>query len=212
VKSDAPSSHGISTTGCGQPFAGQNTGGHTMLKGGEMARTILIPFIVFLGGCAASIPEGMPTAMLRFTADGYMSQIYPVCPGDRSLVKVGFVNNQLWSEVSPVKMLGTRPDKNGQVLERLIPAGRPVGFAFTVARDEKIRQNQNRSGYSECSLIFVFTPTAGEQYHADYQWPKDSSQCFIKLSRLSDNHGKISRTEVPVKIFELGMRNEACRR
>lgn len=162
-----------------------------------VVRATTIFALVLLGGCAIRIPEGTPTAMLRFTADGYMSQITVLCPEDRTRVKGGMVNNEFWNEVSPVKMYGTREDKNNKVMERLIPAGRQIGFRFLTARSSAVKTTE----YYDCSLAFAFTPAAGEQYQADYQWAQESGRCTVKLSRLAVDGGMVRKLDVPVRVF-----------
>ena len=169
-----------------------------------MKKTLVAVMAVVTSGCVTGVPEGMPSAMLRFTADGYESQIYPVCPEDRRLVKVGLVNNRFWNEVSPVQMHGTVPEKNNRVIERLIPAGRRIGFTFTAS------QPKNRNEYYACNVVFAFSPVAGEQYQADYVWPTGAERCSVKLSRLSLVNGVLQKSAMPVGLYPLPERDKAC--
>ena len=89
-------------------------------------RTILFLPLLLLSGCVTSFPEGIPTATIRFTSNVPVI-IKPICGRD-NFIKQGLIKNDYLSEVSPVKMYGTRSDKNNEVIERLIPAERTLPF------------------------------------------------------------------------------------
>lgn len=169
-----------------------------------MKQALIAVMAIVTSGCVTGVPDGMPSAMLRFTADGHQSQVYPVCPEDRRLVKGGMMNNPFLSEVSPVQMHGTAPDKNNKAVERRIPAGRRVGFAFTAA------QPKSREEYYACNIVFAFSPVAGEQYQADYLWPTGGERCTVRLSRLQLTDGVIQKKAVPVQLYTLPERDKAC--
>jgi hypothetical protein len=157
---------------------------------------IILVFVLAFTGCVTyEIPEGMPSAKIRFTAGEDMTNVALHCPDDRHYVKQGLINNPYWHEISPVKMYGTREDKNNKVLERLIPAERTVAFSMSSARP-----GIQADKYRRCEFIFEFTPNAGQQYQADFLWIGD--KCGVNLVRLSKDNGSIQRTEVPVKMHD----------
>jgi hypothetical protein len=155
--------------------------------------------LLTLSGCFASIPHGTPTAMLRFTS-GTPASISAACLKDRSLVFNGLVLSDYWSEVSPVKMLGTRSDKNNQVIERLIPADREMAFVV----GGSIGQGD---GYSVCSVTLSFAPKPAEQYQIHFSFRGE--KCSAALFRLTENGGAIEKT--PITPMYFNSQGDACK-
>jgi hypothetical protein len=150
---------------------------------------------LLLSGCMASIPPGTPTAMIRFTST-VQSTMSAACLKDRSLVFNGQIKNPYWSEVSPVKMIGTRSDKNNDVIERLMPAGRE--FIFRLGGEAVAGELPNT--FRSCSTVFGFTPKVGEQYQHDFD--QVGLKCISKLYRLSEVSGVIQRTPMPTTLYD----------
>lgn len=154
-----------------------------------------------LAGCAASIPQGMPTAMMRATAD-VPSIFAPACLSDRSYVFNGLIKHDYWSEVSPVKMYGTRADKNNQVIERLIPAGRGIAFMMSgVAPTDK------PDIYKNCRVTFAFEPKPDEQYSAHLTFHEKG--CSVNLARLDLQQGQIKKTQIMPVFYN--KQEDACK-
>jgi hypothetical protein len=148
-----------------------------------------------LAACSASIPPGMPTAMLRVTASAPPETVVifaPACFSDRKYVFNGLIGNPLTGETSKVPMLGSRTDSNNQVIERLIPADRPIAFISNGGANSRTDANM----VVRCNLTWGFTPKAGEQYH--YVYTLTESACAGHLSRLSLVNGQIQETPVPL--------------
>jgi hypothetical protein len=157
-----------------------------------MYRFVLIPLFLLSAGCATPLfPEGIPTAMIRFTANAPVVIGMP-CERDR-FVKGGFIKNPYTSEMSPVKMYGTRGDKNNEVIERLIPAERTLPFRVMWGGGVARRMVQ-------CVVVFSIRPAPHEQYQADYVLSPDGF-CALKMYRLSEKNGAIEKTEMPVKRY-----------
>jgi hypothetical protein len=140
-----------------------------------------------LAACAIyGIPEGTPTAMLRLTTDTPGAHFSLPCSTDTLLVKQALVGNPHWAEQSELKMYGTRPDKNSEVIERLIPADRELAFFVNGGR-----RKEDGQGYG-CSLTMSFVARAGEQYEASYRWIGD--RCTVNVYRLSTGNQGIQKT------------------
>jgi hypothetical protein len=152
---------------------------------------LVLPFLLMAGCATPPFPDGIPTAMIRFTANAPVAIGMP-CERDRS-VKGGFIQNPYSSEVSPVKMYGTRSDKNNEVIERLIPAERTLPFRIMWGGgiDWKLVQ---------CVATFSIRPVPQEQYQADYLLAYNGS-CTLKVYRLAEKKGAIVKTEIPVKRY-----------
>ena len=164
-------------------------------------RFLLILFVAFSVGCVSSIPEGTPTAKIRFTSDVPVV-ITPVCTRNESVIRRGSVKVGL-KEESSVKMYGTRSDKTNDVIERLIPAERTLPF--------RIRWGHyGHPRLTSCEVFFYFTPRPNEQYQADYAL--GNSQCTIKLYQLSQSNGTIKKTEIPASRFEAKDEEAVCRK
>ena len=155
-------------------------------------RLVLIPLLLLTAGCATPpFPEGIPTAMIRFTANAPVAIGMP-CERDR-FVKGVFIKNPYTSEMSSVKMYGSRSDKNNEVIERLIPADRTLSFRIMWGKP-------TRSGIVQCIAVISFRPMPNEQYQADYVLSPDAF-CALKMYRLSEKNGAIQKTEIPVKRY-----------
>jgi hypothetical protein len=160
-----------------------------------MYRFLWILLLLLSTGCATPrFPEGIPTAMIRFTANVPVAVGLP-CEKDR-FIKGGMIKNEWWREISPVKMYGTRSDKNNEVIERLIPADRTLPFRVMFAHGT-VSGSTIRT--SRCVLVFSFRPQPHEQYQADYVLGTDS--CNLKMYRLSEKNGAIQKTEMPIKLY-----------
>lgn len=148
-------------------------------------------------GCAAPrLPEGTPTALMRVTSNGDNALFHPICGRDREWVQGGLINNPFSSEVSPVRMYGTRTDKNKEVIERTIPAERPFGVLVNsaVTAGTSGRRDLN------CGGNVVFNPVEGAQYHVEHQWLPGYDTCQISVYRLTQEiSGEIRRTRVPTR-------------
>lgn len=167
----------------------------------KCAHLLLTAMAVALAGCAASIPQGMPTAMIRATAD--VPTIFaPACLSDRSYVFNGLIKHASWSEASPVKMHGTRTDKNNQAIERLIPAGR--GMAFMMSGTIP---TEKPDVYRNCRITFAFEPQPGEQYSAHLNFLEKG--CFVRLAKLDLQQGQIK--ESPIVPMYYSKQEDACR-
>lgn len=130
--------------------------------------------------------------MIRFTSDTPVQFSLP-CSQDGTLVKRGLLHNQFWKEQSEIKMHGTRPDKNSDVMERLIPAERELAFMFGATS-----AGMNGAIYA-CTLTMSFIPRTGEQYEATYHWIED--RCTVKLYQLSANNEEVRKTELKAILF-----------
>lgn len=167
---------------------------------------ILAVFLALLTGCAASFPEGIPTAMIRFTANVPVI-IKPMCSRD-NFIKLGLIKNEYLSETSPVKMHGTRSDKNNEIVERLIPAERTLLFRV---RWGHAAVSVSSVKLTQCDVVFSFMPRPHEQYQADYVFGANS--CDLKMYRLSEKNGAIQKTEVAVKFYSASEdTDKVCRR
>lgn len=157
-------------------------------------RTLLFFPILLLSGCANPFPEGIPTAMIRFTSN-VPTIIKPICGRD-NFIRQGFIKNDYLSEMSPVKMYGTRSDKNNEVIERLIPAERALPFRV---RWGHAGVSGSTIKVTQCDAVFSFKPLPREQYEADYVLGANS--CDLKLYRLSERNGAVQKTEVKFKRY-----------
>ena len=164
-------------------------------------RLPLIIFSAFATSCVSAIPEGTPTAMIRFTSDVPVI-ITPICSQNESVIRRGWVKVGM-KEQSPVKMYGTRSDKTNEVIERLIPAERALPF--------RIRWGHyGHPRLTSCEVNFHFTPRANEQYQADYSLGSD--HCTVRLYRLSQSNGTIRKAELPINRFEAKDEAAVCRK
>lgn len=133
-----------------------------------------------LSGCATTIPEGTPTAMVRFTSNVPLN-MSPQCGQHVLAVKNGLIGNQFWLEESPVKMIGTQPGKRNDVLERLVPAESEFGFKLGGA------SIIDRKTGATCILNLAFTPRNGAQYQIHYDLDVGRMVCTARIYRLSEN-------------------------
>jgi hypothetical protein len=136
-----------------------------------------------LGGCATRIPEGTPTAMVRFTSNVPV-MMSPICGEHVRAVKNGLIHNQFWNEESPVKMIGTQPGKRNDVLERLVPAESEFGIKLGAST------NIDTKTTATCVINVAFTPSKGEQYQIDYDFDVGRKVCTARIYRLSAKNGK----------------------
>ncbi len=157
-----------------------------------LLRFLSAAILLLLAGCATTppFPEGIPTAMIRFTANEPVFIGVP-CKKDQ-FVKGGFIKNSYVREISPVKMYGTRSDKNNDVVERLIPADRTLSFRVMWGGGVAGRMVQ-------CVRVFSITPVPHEQYQVDYVLSRQDGSCTLKTYTLSEKNGVIQKTEIPVK-------------
>jgi hypothetical protein len=156
-------------------------------------RFLFAPLIVLSAGCATPpFPDGIPTAMIRFTANVPVIVGVP-CKNDK-FVRGGLIKNPYTREVSPVKMHGTRSDKNNEVIERLIPAERTLHFRVLWGHGAV---DGSTIRLTQCIVAFSFRPQPHEQYQADYLLGANS--CDVKVYRLSAQNGAIQKTQIPVK-------------
>lgn len=155
---------------------------------------ILVVFMVFLSGCVASFPQSIPTAMIRFTANVPVI-IKSMCARD-NFIKQGLIKNEYISETSPVKMYGTRSDKNNEIVERLIPADRTLLFRV---RWGHAAVSLSSTQITQCDAVFSFMPRPYEQYQADYV--RAANSCHLKMYKLSEKNGALEKTEVAVKFY-----------
>jgi hypothetical protein len=162
----------------------------------------LLLAISVLSGCAASIPEGMPTAMIRFNSN-VRTIVAPACMSDRKYVFNGMINMSTWSEVSPVKMLGTRPDKTGAVMERLTPAEREFAYVVSGTTGEASARE-----FLNCKVFLGFKARQGEQYEVNYTM--DGNVCRATLSRLTGTESAIQRAPVSATFYRA--QDEPCDR
>lgn len=163
-----------------------------------MKKLIKVLCISQLVGCATyGLPQGTPSAMIRFTSDTPVQFSLP-CSKDAALVKRGLVHNQFWKEQSEIKMYGTRPDKNSDVMERLIPAERELAFMFGSTSAGTDGTIGDKTIYA-CMVTMSFIPRTGEQYEATYRWIGD--HCTVKLYRLSASNEEIRKTELKALLF-----------
>lgn len=168
-------------------------------------KLVSIAIVLLLAGCA-SFPEGIPTATIRFTADAPVI-IKSMCPGD-TFIKPGLIRNPYLSETSPVKMYGTRNDKNNEVVERLIPAERTLLFRV---RWGHAGMSGSQMTLTQCDTLFSLAPRPQEQYQADYALGANS--CSLKLYKLSEKSGVIQKTEIPVRLHAASESTDnICRR
>jgi hypothetical protein len=158
------------------------------------AISLLALSVALLSGCA-TIPEGAPTAMVRFTSnvDLHMST---KCGPHASAVKLGLIGNQFWNEESPVRMLGTQPGKRNDVLERLVPAEEEIGFRLHGGTATGVNTGM------ACTYYLTFTPRKDEQYHVHYELNTAAKACSARLYRLSEKNGAIERTPLQAKRFK----------
>jgi hypothetical protein len=165
-----------------------------------MTYRLSVTIAVALVGCA-SFPPGVPTAMIRYTSN--MPTLFvPFCSRDDFLLQ-GVVNVDGVKEVSPVKMYGTRSDKNGVVSERLIPADRTLllrgrwGHAvFTpTIEGSKGTQLALKGQLTQCDVLFTLAPQPNEQYQAHYTLSEGA--CAVKVYRLTQTNGVIGKVELP---------------
>lgn len=163
-------------------------------------RGLLLIVSLLIAGCAIEhpLPPGTPTAMIRFTSNVPII-IWPMCERDNFMITT-VVRNSYLSEVSPVKMYGTRSDKNNEVVERLIPADRTLffrirwGTAWTTTGPTGMQ-----TSITQCDRIFELSPVPGEQYQADYELVGFGSDCTVYLSRLTvDDSGQVDNDPLPV--------------
>ena len=159
-------------------------------------RIVTALFLAAFAGCALtySIAQGTPTAMLRFTANTESAGFTMPCSKDVRLVKHGTVGNPWLEEQSELKMYGSREDKNGEVIERLISADRELAFFIGGG---KRKEDGKRYG---CSLAISFVPRAGEQYEANYQWIGD--KCTVNVYRLSMGKQEIQKSPLKANYFK----------
>jgi hypothetical protein len=158
------------------------------------ATSLLVLSATLLASCASTIPEGAPTAMVRFTSnvDLHMST---KCGPYASAVKLGLIGNQFWNEESPVKMHGTRPGKHNDVLERLIPAENEIGFRLHGGTATGVNTGM------ACTVYLAFNPRKGEQYQVHYDLNTVGKVCTAKLYRLSEKNAVVERTPLPARRF-----------
>src|SRR5262249_16048560 len=163
----------------------------------RMNKPIAMLAFAGLAGCASYvIPEGVPTAKLRFTSNANLHMV-PRCGEQVKYVKQGMVGNQFWNEESAVQMYGTRPGKRNDVLERLIPAGKEIGFRLNGAVPS------GTAGTAlTCTIWAAFTPVQGEQYHMRYDIDVAAKECRARVSRLSQSNGTITETPVKSRTFK----------
>lgn len=162
---------------------------------------LLVP-VILISGCAASIPEGMPTAMIRFNSN-VRTIVAPACLSDRKYVFNGMINMSTWSEVSPVKMLGTRPEKTGTVMERLMPAERDFAFLVSGTTGEASARE-----FLNCRVVLGFRARQGEQYEVNYEM--HGEVCRATLSRLGGTDSAIQRTPVAATYYR--SQDDPCER
>jgi hypothetical protein len=156
--------------------------------------------LLILSGCAASIPEGMPTAMVRFNSN-VRTIVAPACLTDRKFVFNGMINMSTWSEVSPVRMLGSKTDKTNTALERLIPAEREFAFLVTGTTGEASARE-----FLNCRVVVGFKPRTGEQYEVNFHM--EDKGCRATLSQLTGADTAIQRTRVPAVFYKT--QDEPC--
>lgn len=148
-------------------------------------------------GCAAPrLPEGTPTALMRVTSNGGNALFRPICGRDLEWVQGGLINNPFSNEVSPVRMYGTRTDKNNLVIERAIPAERPFGLLVNGALSAAVSGRRDLN----CGGNVVFNPVEGAQYHVVHEWLGGYDTCQISVYRLTQEiSGEVRRTRVPTR-------------
>lgn len=156
-------------------------------------RIFFIAIFLLSAGCV-SFPEGIPTAMIRFTANAPVI-ITSMCPRD-NFIRQGLIKNDYLSETSPVKMYGTRSVKNNEIVERLIPAERTLLFRV---RWGHAGVSGSQISLTQCDILFSLAPRPHEQYQADYIL--GSNSCGLKMYRLSEKSGAIQKTEIPVQLY-----------
>jgi hypothetical protein len=148
-----------------------------------------------LAACSTAIPPGMPTAMLRVTAAAPPETVVlfaPACYSDRKYVRNGMIGDPLFTETPKVPMLGSIAEANNQILERVIPADRPIAFVAQGGANSRTDPKL----VVRCNLTWGFTPKAGEQYH--YTHTLNDQSCVGSLTRLSLVNGKIQEAPVPL--------------
>jgi hypothetical protein len=172
-----------------------------------MIKIAHLVLVFCLLGCATKFPEGVSTAMIRFTAQ-VPTIVQPMCERDR-FIEQGIILNSYFKQKSPVSMYGTRAEKTNEVAERLIPADRTLLFrvrageaTFKVVPTTTSGGGMDAAIYQKiegCDALFSLTPHEGEQYQADYVGGF-AKKCGIKLYRLSQTNGVVGKTEIPVAL------------
>lgn len=172
---------------------------------------IIVTFSLFVASCA-SVPSYTEPAQGKIAkiriknleGDAYYMSVNAVEPAKCAVASfVGHLNGGAEVDARRVDMLDAEEVKEG-VLERRIPAGRPISFvpfvfpklnAFEVLTGAGWSRDTVRSLQSATCWTPIFVPESGEEYELLYRPRPDN--CLVSLSRLELNTGgQVVRTEV----------------